>query len=185
MIGEGFDAVLASAKAGDGRALEVIYRDLAPAVLGYLRAQGAREPDDLASEVFVGVVRDLPRFQGDERAFRSWVFTITHRRLVDERRRLGRRPEVPVDPGDLRALARGPSGDVELEALDRLGTRWVAEALRRLTPDQRTVLLLRIVADLPLEDVSRIMRKRTGAVKTLQRRALIRLAKAVSREGVS
>ena len=185
MIGEGFDAVMASAKAGDEGALGAIYRDLAPAVLGYLRGQGAREPEDLSSEVFVGMVRDLARFQGDERAFRSWVFTITHRRLVDERRRLGRRREVPLDPWDLRALVRAPTGDVEVEALDRLGVRWVADALRRLTPDQRTVLLLRVVADLPLEDVSRITGKRIGAVKTLQRRALIRLAKAVSREGVS
>ena len=168
MIGEGFDAVVAAARAGDEGALEVIYRDLAPAVLGYLRAQGAREPEDLASEVFVGVVRGLGRFQGEERAFRSWVFTITHRRLVDERRRLGGRPEVPVDPRDLRALARGPTGDVEMEALDRLGARWMGEALRRLTPDQRTVLLLRVVADLGLEDVSRIMGKRIGAVKALQ-----------------
>lgn len=185
MIGERFDEILTAARAGDPAALEVIYRELAPAVLGYLRAQGAGEPEDLASEVFVGLVRDLHRFVGDERALRSWVFTITHRRLIDERRRLARRPERLIDPMDLRRLAAEiPSGDVEVEALERLGTQWVLEALGTLTRDQRTVLLLRVVGDLSVQDVALIVGKRVGAVKTLQRRALIRLARAISREAV-
>ena len=74
MIGAAFPAVLAGARQGVSRALEAIYRDLAPSVLGYLRGLGAREPEDLTSDVFVGVVRGLGRFVGDERAFRSWVF---------------------------------------------------------------------------------------------------------------
>src|SRR5690606_21156457 len=80
---DGFDDVLAAAQRGDERALETIYRDLSPLVLGYLRSNGARDPDDLTSEVFVAVVRNLGSFSGDERSFRSWVLTITHRRLVD------------------------------------------------------------------------------------------------------
>ncbi len=53
-IGEAFDPVLAAAQADAGWAYERLYQDLAPAVLGYLRVQGAREPEDLTSEVFLG-----------------------------------------------------------------------------------------------------------------------------------
>ncbi len=173
---------LEAARAGDRAALEALYRWLAPAVLGYLRAQGGRDPEDLASETFVGMVRGLPTFQGDERAFRSWVFSIAHRRLVDQRRRLARRPEEPVDPG---VMPETRGGDAELEAVDRLGARWALEAVSGLTDEQRDVLLLRVLGDVSVEDVARILGKSAGAVKSLQRRGLLALARQIDPEGVS
>jgi RNA polymerase sigma-70 factor, ECF subfamily len=174
--------IVGAARDGDPAALEALYRDTAPAVLGYLRAQGAREPEDVASETFVGVVRGLRRFQGDEIAFRSWVFSIAHRRLIDERRGLFRRRAEPVDAADL-PEPRG--GDVEDEAIARVGARWAHEAVARLTAEQRDVLLLRVLADLSVEDVARILDKSVGAVKSLQRRALLSLARHIDREDVS
>lgn len=181
-----FEEVLRAARDGHERALESIYRDLAPAVLGYLRAQRAAEPEDLTSEVFVGVVRGLPSFSGDERGFRSWVFSIAHRRLIDERRRRVRSREEPADPVELASgVAGAPRGDVEAEGLARLGARWAAELLDTLTEEQRTVVLLRVVADLSVRDVAEITGRSPGAVKTMQRRALLRLARRLEREGVS
>jgi RNA polymerase sigma factor (sigma-70 family) len=174
--------IVEAARAGDRAALEALYRELAPAVLGYLRAQGARDAEDLASETFVGVVRGLGRFRGDERGFRSWVFGICHRRLIDERRRLARHREEPIPPAE---LPETHGGDVEEEVLTRVDARWAREAVARLTPDQRDVLLLRILADLPIENVARILGKSQGAVKSLQRRALLSLARQLDREGVS
>lgn len=186
MIGPGFPAVLADAREGAARAMEAIYRDLAPAVLGYLRGQGAREPEDLASEVFVGLVRGLGRFVGDERAFRSWVFAIAHRRLIDERRRLARRPEEPVEPALLGGpLASAAVGDAEAEAEARLGGAWAIQVLAGLTYDQRAVLLLRVLADLSVGEVATILGKRPGAVKALQQRALAALARSLQEQGVS
>jgi len=181
-----FEEVLRAARDGRERALESIYRDLAPAVLGYLRAQRAAEPEDLTSEVFVGVVRGLPSFSGDERGFRSWVFSIAHRRLIDERRRRARSREEPADPVELAGgVAGAPRGDVEAEGLARLGARWAAELLDTLTEEQRTVVLLRVVADLSVRDVAEITGRSSGAVKTMQRRAMLRLARRIEREGVS
>ncbi|HEX2026160.1 MAG TPA: sigma-70 family RNA polymerase sigma factor, partial [Actinomycetota bacterium] len=134
------------------------------------------------SETFVGVVRGLSRFGGDERGFRSWVFGICHRRLIDERRRLARPREEPVPPSD---LPERPGGDVEEEAVARVGTTWARDAVARLTRDQRDVLLLRVLGDLSVEEVARIVGKSRGAVKSLQRRALLALARQVDREGVS
>lgn len=184
-FGASFGTVLAEARAGAPSAFEAIYRDLAPSVLGYLRGQGAAEPEDLASEVFVGVVRGLDRFTGDEPAFRAWVFSIAHRRLVDERRRLARRREELTDPAEMSSFVSGALvGDAEAEALESLGSG-VGNALKALSQDQRAVVLLRILADLSVADVASILGKSQGAVKTLQRRALRSLVRGLEREGVS
>ena len=172
-----FASVLLAARAGADWAWARLYGDLAPTVVGYLRAHGAAEPEDVAGEAFLQVVRDLPRFTHGpdaERDFRAWVFTIVHRRLLDERRRRGRRPVDPAAPEDLEPRA-GAGGDVEQEALDRLGEERVRAAIAALPADQRSVLLLRILGDMTVEEVAVAVGKRPGAVKALQRRALRRI----------
>ena len=91
-LGHTFDGVLAGARARAEWAWAELYRDVAPSLLAYLRAQKAPDPEDLAGEVFLQLVRDLDSFQGGEREFRSWLFTVAHNRLLDERRRATRRP---------------------------------------------------------------------------------------------
>lgn len=164
-----FDDVLAAAQAGAAWAFEALYRNLAPSVTGYLRLHGAAEPDDLASETFIGVFTGLPGFTGDEDALRAWVFTIAHRRLVDDWRRRSRRPQLTDDPGDLTGLA---GGDVEDDALVVVGSETVHRLCAELPDDQRSVLLLRILADLTIDQVAQAMGRSVGAVKALQRRGL-------------
>jgi RNA polymerase sigma-70 factor (ECF subfamily) len=120
-------------------------------------------------EVFLQVARDLHRFEGDDAALRRWVFAIAHNRLLDARRRVAGRPVAASSPvPDLPAPP--PADPVDPELVAALGT---------LTPEQREVVVLRFVADLPLEDVARIMKKRVGAVKALQHRALDALGRAL------
>jgi RNA polymerase sigma-70 factor (ECF subfamily) len=164
-----FDDVLAAAQAGAAWAFEVLYRDLAPVVTGYLRLHGAVEPDDLASETFLGVFTGLAGFSGDEDALRAWVFTIAHRRLVDDWRRRSRRPQLTDGADDLSVLV---GGDVEDDALTRVGAADVHRLCAGLPDDQRTVLLLRILADLTVEQVGQVMGRSTASVKALQRRGL-------------
>ena len=164
-----FEEVLAAARAGAAWAFEVLYRDLAPAVTGYLRVHGALDPDDLASETFLDVFRGLGGFTGDEQGLRSWVFTIAHRRLVDDWRRRSRRPQVTDDAGDLALL---PGGDAEDDALTRVGTEEVHRMCAGLSDDQRSVLLLRVLADLTVEQIASVMGRSVGSVKALQRRGL-------------
>jgi RNA polymerase sigma-70 factor (ECF subfamily) len=165
-----FDDVLAAAQAGAAWAFEVLYRDLAPVVTGYLRLHGAAEPDDLASETFLGVFTGLAGFRGDEERLRAWVFTIAHRRLVDDWRRRSRRPQLADDAGDVAADAVG--GDVEDDALIRVGADTVERLCGLLPADQRAVLLLRILADLTVEQVAEVLGRSAGSVKALQRRGL-------------
>jgi RNA polymerase sigma-70 factor (ECF subfamily) len=140
-------------------------------VLGYLRSQRVRDPEDVLGEVFLHVARDIHRFDGDDAALRRWVFSIAHNRAMDDHRKAGRDKSSPSE--DLADV--GP----EEEMPDPTDPELV-EALARLSPDQREVVLLRFVGDLPLEAVARITRRRVGAVKALQHRALDNLRKAVS-----
>lgn len=169
-----FDDALHAARAGAEWAWTRLYGDLAPRIAGYLRAHGAADPDDLTGEVFLQMVRALPGFSGDERAFRAWAFTIAHRRLIDDRRRRGRRVAVATSPDLIERLA-GAGGDVHDDAAAAIAETAVRGAIEDLPPDQRAVLLLRIIGDLTVEEIARALNKRPGAVKALQRRGLRRL----------
>lgn len=165
-----FDVVLAAARAGADWAWSRIYQDLAGTVLGYVRMRGAHDPEDVVGEVFLQVVRDLERFDGDEEGFRSWVFTIAHRRVVDEHRHDARRPVEPTEQNDLDAAL--PPVSTEPEVLGRLGTEEILKLLSVLTDEQRDALALRFVGGLELPEVARIMGRTTNATKALQRRGL-------------
>ena len=193
-LGRQFDQVVAAARAGSGWAAERLWRALAPAVAGYLRVQGAVEPEDLTSEVFVGVFRNVGSFRGDEEQFRTWVFTIAHRRLLDERRRVARRPrhvELPRDdggtgaPGGVDGPGTPVTSSAENDALRRLGADRVRAVCARLAPDQRDVLVLRLVGGLTVDEVAAAVGKTPGAVKSLQHRAVAALRKILDQEGVT
>ena len=176
---ESFATLLTAAQSGGEWAFERLYRSLAPAVAGYLRVQGAPEPEDLTSEVFERAFSGIGRFRGGESQFRSWIFTIAHHRLTDERRRAGRRP-VRAD-GDLPEVV---AGDVEDEAVRRLATDRVRRLCEGLVPDQRDVLLLRMLAALTVEEIAQALGKSPGAVKALQRRGVAALKRQMQEQGV-
>jgi len=182
-LGDAFTDVLAAARTGAEWAWIKVYRSVAPAVLGYFRYRGVPEPDDLTGEVFVNVVRDLPRFHGNEREFRAWVLTIAHRRLVDELRSRSRGRPDPIEQQDL--LSHALHGDAEKDALDRLGLQLLHESISRLTPDQQDVILLRLLGDMTVDEVAVALEKRPSSIKALQRRALARLRREISTQGVS
>ncbi len=172
MIGDPFAETLRDAQAGKAAAFETIYRDLAPQIGGFARGRGVADPEDVVSETMISLVNGLESFTGDEASFRSWVFTIAFRRVVDSQRRAGRQvPTQVLGPVDPAAPAPSPEELLLAQADDSP----VMVALRRLKPDQRDVLLLRIVAGLPVEEVSSILGKRSSAVKMIQQRALTRL----------
>jgi RNA polymerase sigma factor (sigma-70 family) len=176
-----FTSLLAAAREGSEAAWQELYDGLAPVVLGYLRANAAPDPEDVLSEAFLQVARDVARFEGDEGGFRSWVFTIAHHRLIDARRHSSRRPiELSPDPPEPRDFA----DDAADEALAKIGMDEVMRVLAALSPEQRSVLLLRVIGDMSLEDVAKAVGKRTGAVKALQRRGLAAVKRELGRTGV-
>jgi len=181
-IGPGFDSVVAAAGSGAPWALDRIYRTFSPAVFGYLRIQGAADPDDLTNEVFLGVLTRIATFSGDEDGFRSWVFTIAHSRLIDERRRSQRRPQLADD--DVAARPDMAGGNVEDEALSHISEDRVRALCEQLVADQRDVLLLRLMGGLTVETIAEALGKSEGAVKALQRRGLANLRRVLENQPV-
>ncbi len=169
-----FREILRSARAGDDRAWRDLYLQHASPVLGYLRSQRSPSPEDLLGEVWLQAVRDLHRFDGDERGFRAWLLSIAHHRLLDARRSIARRPvELGTEPGDTIVDERAVP-DAQLLAEQEL-----SELLGGLPERQRSLLYLRFVLDMPQAEVAKVMGMSTPAVKMLQGRSLRALEKRV------
>ena len=172
MNDEAFRRALDEARSGSEPAFAVLYRSLAPAVHGFARGRGAPDPEDVVAETMASVARNLDRFRGDAAAFRSWAFTIAYRRVVDDRRRASRRVAVR----HLSGAEDWPSAAAVADSMvDGLASEPVLDAMRRLGAEQRDVVLLRVIGDLPVREVAAIMGKREGAVKMIQARALSQL----------
>lgn len=176
------DALVAAAQAGDAYALREIYSELAGTVCGYLRAKGVGDPEAVTSDVFLAVLPKLRTVTGGAAGLRRFVFTVAHARMVDAHREQARWPDlIEYDPdADVRTV-----DSAELVAEEELGTERVVEILSMLPDDQREVITLRVVADLSLEQVATIMGRSTGAVKQLQRRALLSIRDALTRGRVT
>ncbi len=171
-----FTEALRRARAGEPAGFDALVRHLDPKLVGFARARGADDPEGLADDVLVQMCRSIGSFEGNLPQLRAWVFTIARNRLIDERRRAGRRLEVrPVEPGQLPELeaddvTRPDVHVVELGAGDR-----VESMLAPLTDDQREVVLLRIVVGLSVEETAAVVGRKPGAVRALQHRALQQL----------
>jgi RNA polymerase sigma-70 factor (ECF subfamily) len=126
----------------------------------------------------VKVVRYIDGFEGDEAAFRTWVFTIGRNLVVDDLRRRARRP-VDVVTDDQLAVA-GPKGDAEADAMQDLAAAHVEEILEHLSVDQRDVLLLRILGGLTIAEIVQVVGKKEGAVKMLQARGIAAIRSQIS-----
>jgi RNA polymerase sigma-70 factor, ECF subfamily len=177
-----FQGALAAARLGEEWAVALLWRDLHPRILRYLRvAVGDSDAEDLGSDVWLEVARGLGRFDGDEPAFRAWVFTIARRRVIDAGRREQRRRTDPMSPQQIDRGGDDASGELEARFALDAALRRVA----RLPRDQAEVVALRVLAGLSAEQVAEIVGKRAGAVRVLQHRGLQRLADELAAEGVT
>lgn len=167
--GDRFQQRLAEARTGHPSAWIELYDELAPIVHGYLRSQSLDDPDDVAGETFLQLVRDIQRFEGTERQFRSWALAIAHHRMLDARRARSRRPSQAMPTEEMpQAAGADQTADVVLADFE-----WhdVAGMLDRLTDDQRAVVVLRVVNELTLDETARVLGRTVGSVKALQHRA--------------
>jgi RNA polymerase sigma-70 factor (ECF subfamily) len=178
VIGADFGEFLAAAAAGDERAFATLWRDLQPGLLRYLQVVAPGSAEDIASETWVDVVRGLGRFRGEERAFRSWAFTIARHRVADWHRRVLRRP---AEPRPLERLPeRAAPDDPAAAAFEAASTQAALALIGELPRDQAEVVVLRVVADLDVAEVAAIVGKRPGAVRVLAHRGLRRLAQRLA-----
>jgi RNA polymerase sigma-70 factor (ECF subfamily) len=172
------ELALVAARGGDENGFAVLWRDVHPRLLRYLRVRGDDAAEDLAAETWMHVVRGLPTFEGEMADFRAWLFTIARHRAIDQGRARSRGLTTvsmaePVEAPD--RMSTVPSAEE-----DAVGNEATAEALRlvaTLPPAQAEMVMLRVVAGLDVADVARLVDKRPGAVRVGVHRALKTLSR--------
>jgi RNA polymerase sigma factor (sigma-70 family) len=182
-IGEAFESTLVAAQAGAEWAFAQLYGEFNHRLLRYFAARAPDAADDLTAETWFGAAKALGEFRGDETQFRSWLFTIAHRRLADYWKQRPTRAES-VDPSRLMDRVGTESADRRADEI-MSADEAVRRIVRSLSPDQADVILLRVLGDLDVEEVASILGKRPGAVRALQHRALQKLKREISMEGVT
>jgi RNA polymerase sigma-70 factor (ECF subfamily) len=178
-----FERVLAAARAGEGWALAELFRDLHPRVLRYLRTVSPDEADDLTSDTWLDVVRALERFRGSEADLRALAFSIARTRVAEARDAAARRlleqerlADISVTRDDDR-----PGDDIEM-TLAGLDTESALARILALPLDEAEIVLLRVLGGLSVNEVARTLEASPRRVRTLQRRALRRLAAVTAEE---
>ncbi len=176
-------AAVARAQDGDEAAFAVAYRIVQPGLLGYLRGIVGDDAEDVASDAWLEIARDLGRFKGDGAGFRGWTATIARHRALDHLRRQRVRPRSTATEQDVLDLPSAHS--THDQALEAISTEHALELVRGLPREQAEAVLLRVVVGLDGPAAARVLGKRPGAVRTAAYRGLKRLAQQLGVEGVT
>jgi RNA polymerase sigma-70 factor (ECF subfamily) len=156
---------------GDEKAFEELIRRYQRQVanLIYLTLGNREEVDDLAQEVFIRVYRSLHRFEHDASVF-SWIYRITMNLCIDEIRRRKIKRTLSLEFFTDHTLERERQSKESSTAHDDLllqeKKRMVSNALQRLSPLHRQIILLREYEDLTYEEIAKTLRISTQAVKS-------------------
>jgi RNA polymerase sigma-70 factor (ECF subfamily) len=170
--------IVVLAQKGNEEAITFLYETHVEAIFGYIsyRVGSLEIAQDLTSEVFLRMVRDLPRYEDRGVPFRAWLFRIAASRIIDHYRVNGKTPLVSI-PEDYQ------SGDLDPldEAANNEETRRLRQALCMLPADYQDLLILRFVHELPYSEIAEITNKSASALRTMQYRAVKALAQEMEK----
>jgi RNA polymerase sigma-70 factor (ECF subfamily) len=143
-----------AAKGAEAPSFPEVFRSYSGFVWRVLLRLGVAEADvdDVAQEVFLGVHRNLPSFEG-RCSLRTWVYGICHRRAIDYRRRASTRPEVPTDEPPDPGVEGGQEESMDL----RRARLHLQQLLESLDEEKRAVFVLFEVEGIPMEEVAEII----------------------------
>jgi RNA polymerase sigma-70 factor, ECF subfamily len=172
-------SALNAARIGDEQAFRVVYRLVHPGLLRYVRVLVGEDAEDVVSEAWLQIVRDLSRFSGDGPAFRGWASTIARHRALDHLRHHRRRPALATPPEEMPEPVTDK--DAAELALDGLSTDEAVAMIASLPMDQAEAVMLRVVLGLDAQAAAKVLGKRPGAVRMAAHRGLRRLAENLRR----
>jgi RNA polymerase sigma-70 factor (ECF subfamily) len=172
--GEAMSEAVLAARDGDDTAFGLLYRAVQPRILRYLRLLVGPEAEDVASEAWLHIARDLPSFDGDFAGFRAWAVTVARHRALDHLRYERRHP---IRPAPDETFADVPARDDPAgEAVEAVSTDAALVLVATLPRDQAEAVMLRVVLGLDAQSAARVLGKRPGAVRIAAMRGLRRLA---------
>ncbi|MCP2338048.1 RNA polymerase sigma-70 factor (ECF subfamily) [Actinomadura rupiterrae] len=173
------DRAVAAARAGDEAAFRLLYRDVQPRLLRYVRVLVNEDAEDVTSEAWLQIARDLHGFEGGIDGFRGWAATVARHRALDHLRARSRRPvaDLPVDE----LITMPAEGDTAVQAMDGLATGRALAMISGLPADQGEAVMLRVVLGLSAPAAAKVLGKKPGAVRTAAYRGLRKLADQLAR----
>jgi RNA polymerase sigma-70 factor, ECF subfamily len=166
------------AQQGERAALEELYLLHFDRIYSYLHMSvgNRHDAEDLTTQTFMKMLESIKRFRWQSAPFSAWLFRIAHNLAMDHFRASRRwQPEedVPEPVGESEPSA-------EAAAFQSIGRQSMLELIEDLSQEQKQVLTLKFVFNLPNAEVATILGKTEGAVKSLQHRALVSLQKQIA-----
>ena len=131
--------------------------------------------EDLTEEIFLKAWEALGRYKQRSLAFSAWLYRVAHNHVIDYFRT--RRQHLALEEAMPAAI-----GNPEQEAEEKLIQQELAEAISYLPPQQKQIIILKFIEGLDNEEIAQIMRKRQGAIRVMQMRALMALRQRLSSE---
>ena len=168
------------ARQGDTEAVGAIYAHYQQDVFTYIyfRVSDQDCAEDLTAEVFVRMITKLPDYTEQGRPILAWLYTIARNLVIDYYRTSKEKQSMPLEE----SLIAGDRGHPVNETEDHLAQDCLAKAMLELTEEQRRVILLKIIEDREIDEVSTILGRNERAIRSLQHRALATLHRAMQKE---
>lgn len=162
-------------RAGDSAAFSDLYERCFPDVFSFVlgRTRDRELAEELTAETFFRALRRIDSVTYRGTPVLAWLITIARNIVTDEFRSARRRREVPWLEGTDRA---SDLSDPEWKVCQREEAAELWRSMSKLTDDQRQCLTLQFFEHRPVSEVARLMRKSEGSVRSLQARAVRRLA---------
>jgi RNA polymerase sigma-70 factor, ECF subfamily len=136
----------------------------------YVRIGNKTEAEDIAGEVFLKALKSLKSYEERGLPMQAWIFKIAHNLVVDHLRKVSKLTMVAIDNVEIKS-----ENDPEDTALINLEMERVKTAMQGLTEEQREVLRLRFFGGLTSREAGDVLNKSDGAVREMQRAALVKL----------
>ena len=175
------------AKRGDMLAFESLVRQHEKKVYNIALRYTNNEQDalDICQDVFIKIYKSLEGFRA-ESAFSTWVYSITVNICIDFIRKVKRRSELPlvIDDEDETVIEVPDTSFAPAEIMEKKELRKsMLDAISRLRPDHREVIILREFHDLSYSEISGILDVEEGTIKSRLARARAALRKIIIADG--
>lgn len=155
----------------DEAAFTELYEHYLPRIFAYItrRMNDRDEAEDLVSLIFMRVVEKLPNFNPQKASFKTWIFTIATRMLIDYYRAHNRSRTEKIELAhDIPDGAKKPNEAAE-GSMER---EWVLDTIAQLSERHQRLLLLKFFGGFSVDELAEVFAVTPNNASVMANRAL-------------